>query len=441
MTPAPADPTSAAGSAGASPAGALAERLAELESRTPEGRIDLGLERVRAVFDELAPDLAGRRIVSVAGTNGKGSTVAFIESGLRAAGRSTLAYTSPHVVDFRERFRLDGAPAPAEDLVAALDRVERARGRIPLTYFEQITLAGFVLAERADVDTLILEVGLGGRLDAVNVVDADVAVITSIGLDHKEWLGSTRAAIGREKAGIARCGRPVVVAEPRPPAGLLDGLEALGAEVVAWGSGVAARWSRGRLSVRVGPPERATLRIAGLTPGISGHHQRTNAAAAVVVLDRLGLGEKAIRDGLASARARGRFERIADDPPTFVDVAHNPQAARALRDLLDARPGRKRAVFAALADKDVAGIARAIAPAIHRWYLAELEGPRALPIASLASRIRRGGVSGSRDAVESSPKSVAEALRQARADCRGTDEVIVFGSFLTASAAVRCCDS
>ncbi len=437
MTPAPADPSSAAVSANA----ALAERLAELETRTPEARIDLGLDRVRAVFDELAPGLGGRSIVSIAGTNGKGSTVAFIEAGLRAAGRSTLAYTSPHVVDFRERFRLDGAPAPAEELVSALDAVERARGNVPLTYFEQITLAGFVLAERADVDALVLEVGLGGRLDAVNVVDADIAVVTSIGLDHKDWLGSTRAAIGREKAGIARRGRPAIVVEARPPAGMLEGLEALGAEVIAWGSGLAARWHRGRLAVRLGSPGSEARRIAGLSPGIAGHHQRTNAAAAVAVLDRLGVGERAIREGLASARAKGRFERIADDPPTFVDVAHNPQAARALRELLEARPGRKRAVFAALADKDVAAIARAVGPAIHRWYLAELDGPRALPIQTLARRIARGGVSGSPDAVESSPKSVAEALRQARADCRGDDEVIVFGSFLTASAAVRRSDS
>ncbi len=433
MTPATADRASAST--------ALSERLAELEKRTPEARIDLGLDRVRTVFDELAPGLHGRTIVSVAGTNGKGSTVAFIEAGLRAAGRSTLAYTSPHLVDFRERFRIDGAPARAEDLVWALDAVERARGTLPLTYFEHITLAAFKLAERTDVDALVLEVGLGGRLDAVNVVDADIAVITSIGLDHKDWLGSTRAEIAREKAGIARRGLPIVVTEPRPPAGLLDSLETLDAEVIAWGRGLAARWSRGRLAVRIGPPSSAARRIRGLEPGLAGHHQRTNAAAAVAVLDRLGVGEAAIREGLASARARGRFERIADDPPTFVDVAHNPQAARALRDLLDARPGRKRAVFAALSDKDVAGIARAVGPAIHRWYLAQLDGPRALPVDALASRIRRGGVSRSPDAVESSPKSVADALRRARADCRGDDEVIVFGSFLTVSAAVRRSDS
>ncbi|NKI35917.1 bifunctional folylpolyglutamate synthase/dihydrofolate synthase [Wenzhouxiangella sp. XN79A] len=407
---------------------ALAATLRELERRTPEARIELGLQRVRTVLDALSPDLAGRRVVTVAGTNGKGSTVSFIEAGLRAAGRRTLAYTSPHLLDFRERFRIDGQSAGAAETRRALQAVERARAATPLTYFEHVTLAALELAAGAGVDDLVLEVGLGGRLDAVNVVDADLAVITSIGLDHQEWLGRTRAKIAREKSGVARPGRPVIVAEPDPPEGMVEHLRSVGAELLAWGEAFDARWTPSGLSVRSGD-----RRLRALTPGLAGRHQRYNAAAAVVALERLGVDEASIRAGLSAARLTGRFERIGDDPATWADVAHNPAAARALRDTLEARPGRWIAVFAALADKDVAGIARAIAPVIDRWFVAELDGPRAVTAERLVQRLRHAGVSAPLDAVESVPV----ALERARAECRGDDEVIVFGSFLTAAAACR----
>lgn len=400
--------------------------MADIERRTPEARIELGLDRVRDVLDRLAPDLAGRRIVTVAGTNGKGSVVAFLDAGLRAAGRRTLAYTSPHLVDFRERFRIDGELAEPGALLAALDAVEAARGATHLTYFEHLTLAALQLAVDLDVDDLVLEVGLGGRLDAVNVVEPTLALITSIGLDHRDWLGATRAKIAREKCGIARPGRPVIVAEPKPPAGMIEGLRVLGAEVLCWGAAFDARWTGQGLSVRLGD-----RRLRGLRPGIEGRHQRYNAAAAALALDRLGLGEDAIRRGIADARAAGRFQRIADRPAVYIDVAHNPAAARALRATLAGRPGRKIAVFAALADKDVAGIARALGPAIDRWFLASLEGPRAVPATAQLQQLRHAGVSAPLDAVE----SVSAALERARAECRGDDEVIVFGSFLTAAAA------
>lgn len=414
--------------------------LGALEMRTPESRIELGLERVRTVLDRIAIDLDGRTVVSVAGTNGKGSTVAFIEAGLRAAGQRVLAYTSPHLLDFRERFRIDGAPAPAGEVLAALEAVELARGATPLTYFEQLTLAALVLAAGAGVDVLVLEVGLGGRLDAVNAVDADLAVITSIGLDHQDWLGRTRAKIALEKCGIARSGRPVIVAEPRPPAGMLDHLDERGCEVLVWGDAFDARWSvtssGPQLNIRLGD-----RRIRGLRPGLAGRHQRTNATAAAQTLAGLGADEAAIRAGIDSARAAGRFQQVAEDPAVFVDVAHNAAAARALRTTLQARPGRKRAVFAALAGKDVEAIARALGPAIHHWYIAQLEGPRAVSARELLQRIRNSGVVGGSDAVElfanSAPNSVADALARARADCRGGDEVIVFGSFLTAAAACQ----
>jgi dihydrofolate synthase/folylpolyglutamate synthase len=409
---------------------ALAATLAELEQRTPESRIELGLDRVRQVLGRLDLELAGRRIVTVAGTNGKGSTVGFIDAGLRAAGRRTFAYTSPHLIDFRERFRLEGRMAAAGETRRALLAVEQARGSTALTYFEHVTLAGLVLAEQADVDDLILEVGLGGRLDAVNVVDADLAVITSIGLDHQEWLGRTRALIAREKCGVARPARPVVVAEPDPPAGMLEHLEALGADVLNWGTDFQARWTTRGLSLRLGSGPTAR-RWGALQPALAGRHQRYNAAAAAVALDRLGVDEASIREGLARARVAGRFEQLADDPPTWVDVAHNPAAARALRDVIDRRPGRAIAVFAALADKDIEGIGRVLASSFDRWFVAGLDGPRALKADVLVQRLRHAGVSAPLDAVESVPV----ALRRARAECRRGDEVVVFGSFLTAAAA------
>ncbi|TVQ35226.1 MAG: bifunctional folylpolyglutamate synthase/dihydrofolate synthase, partial [Wenzhouxiangella sp.] len=202
-----------------------------LERRSPEARIDLGLDRVRRVYDSLAPALDRAAVITVAGTNGKGSTVAYLEAIYRAAGQRVLAYTSPHLLRFSERIRIDGQSASDAEIVHALGRVEAARGNESLTYFEHVTLAALALAGEMSIDVLVLEVGLGGRLDAVNVVDPDVAILTSIGLDHQEWLGRTRRAIGREKAGIARAGKPLIVGERRLPRGFVDDLRATGASL------------------------------------------------------------------------------------------------------------------------------------------------------------------------------------------------------------------
>lgn len=405
--------------------------LARLERRTPESRVELGLDRVRAVLERLAPELGGRRVLSVAGTNGKGSTVAFAESILRAAGVRCLAFVSPHLVDFCERFSIDGRQADPEAVLDALNAVETARGGDDLTYFEHVTLAALQLAADSDVEVLVMEVGLGGRLDAVNVLDADVAVVTSIGLDHQAWLGHTRAAIALEKCGIARPGRPVVIAETRPPTGMLEHLDAIGADALRAGQAFDWRWSGDRLAIRA-----PSISLRGLVPGLAGRHQAANAAAAVtavLALPGIEIDEEMIRSGVEAARLAGRLQTIGSQPDVVVDVAHNPAAARVLAAALRKRPGRKRAVFAVLSDKDAAGIARALDSVIDHWYVAGLPGPRGRTAIETLGQLERAAVKRPSEALESVP----EALARARADCRGDDQVIVFGSFLTVAEAIR----
>ena len=410
--------------------------LQHIERRAPQSGIELGLERVRRVLERLAPRLDGTRIASIAGTNGKGSTVAFLEAIAARAGITTLAFTSPHLVAFGERFRFNGNPGDDDEIAEALRAVERARGRIALTWFEHVTLAAFVLAARKSPDWLILEVGMGGRLDAVNVLDADVAVITSIGLDHQRFLGPTRAAIAREKCGIARAGRPVIVAEKRLPEGMLARLEEMQADIRLAKRDFDWRWQAGQVTLRLG--ERV---VRGIVPGLAGRHQAGNAAAAAgaaLALDS-GLYDRCIVDGLANARLAGRFQRVArapdasDAPDVIVDVAHNPAAARALAAQLERVPGEKLAVFAALEDKDIAGIVRPLAATFRRWYAATLDVPRGLPAGELVERM--GALRADRrvEALE----SVSDALEAAGAACRSEQTIVVFGSFMTAAAALR----
>ncbi|MFU8876969.1 MAG: bifunctional folylpolyglutamate synthase/dihydrofolate synthase [Wenzhouxiangellaceae bacterium] len=423
----------------------LEAALARLERQAPQQRIALGLERVRQVFDRLFGARSRPRVgpstgpaaghcIHVAGTNGKGSTVAFLEAIARAAGRSCVACTSPHLVKFSERFRVNGEPARDSEIVAALAAVDHARDDTELTWFEHVTLAGFVLADRHRPDWLISEVGMGGRLDAVNVLDPDVAVITSIGLDHRQWLGSTRAAIAREKCGIARPGKPVVVTEKRCPAGMLGVLDEIGAQTRLAGRDLDWRWRGERLGIRIGGRRFERLELA-----LAGRHQAANAAAAVAAALALEpeLPEAVVRTGLATARLQGRFERIpvrvTGLPAVIVDVAHNPAAARALAVQLQAIPGVKVAVFSALADKDIAGIVRPLRKHFRHWYLAGMDGPRGLSAEQLSARVRALLSEDSAEALE----SVSEALKRARAQVDTDATIVVFGSFLTVADAIR----
>jgi len=404
--------------------------LEHIERRAPQSGIELGLARVRGVLDRLAPHLGQTRIVSIAGTNGKGSTVAFLEAIAARAGIATLAFTSPHLVAFGERFRFNGLPCGDGEIAGALRAVECARGKVGLTWFEHVALAALVLAAAKAPEWLILEVGMGGRLDAVNVVDADLAVITSIGLDHQRFLGRTRAAIAREKCGIARPGRPVIVAEKRPPAGMLDALAEMQADVRLARRDFDWRWRAGRVTLKLG--DRV---LRGIVPGLAGRHQAGNAAAAAAAALALApsLEDRCIVDGLARARLAGRFERVARDPDVIVDVAHNPAAARVLAAQLKRVPGDKLAVFAALEDKDIAGIVRPLAATFKRWYAATLNVPRGLPAGALIGRMGAHRADGGVEALE----SVADALDAARAGCRAGQTIVVFGSFMTAAAALQ----
>jgi dihydrofolate synthase/folylpolyglutamate synthase len=409
---------------------ALAAWLQRLEGRSPEARVELGLERVVEVLHRLGSDFSGTAVVTVAGTNGKGSTVAFLEAIYAAAGYSTFAYTSPHVYDFRERMRVDGQLAPVEDVVAGLERVEACRQATRLTYFEHVTLSALCLAAESRADVLLLEVGLGGRLDAVNAIDPDIAVLTSIGLDHTEWLGTTRLAIGREKAGVARAGRPFVVGEKRLPRGLLPFIEDTGARLLLAGRDFDWWRRAGGLSLITSTRKR---RWSVAPPG--GRWQSANAACAVVVSDqlanRLPVTDDDIARALQSARLPARCQRVATKPDVFLDVAHNPAAARALAAALPLIEGRTRAVFSAMFDKDIDGIVRPMAGLIDEWFVAAIDSARACPVDRLVASVERLAVRGRVEAVESVPEARRRAIERSTSE----DRVVVFGSFRTVAEA------
>lgn len=412
----------------------LADWLAYIERQHPK-TIDLGLDRVRAVAARLGLPRPASHVITVAGTNGKGSTVAFIESIARAAGWKVGAYTSPHLLAYNERVRIDGADVGDAALVDAFEAVEAARDEIPLTYFEYGTLAALWLFARRGLDLAILEVGLGGRLDATNLVDADVAVITTVDLDHQDWLGEDREAIGMEKAGIARPWKPLVLGEDDPPASVLRHAYAIGASAIRAGCDFffepldAGHWRWREVGHDVVLPR----------PVLAAPAQLRNAATAIAALRALGteLPEQAIAEGVARAHVAGRLQRFErDGVEIVVDVGHNPQAARELAAWLAAAPasGRTAAVFAALGDKDVRGVVLALAERIHAWHLAGLEesGPRGLDVAAFAQRL--AGTPAGRGARHA---DVAAALAAALAQASAGERILVFGSFHTAAAALR----
>jgi len=405
----------------------LADWLAYIEKQHPQP-IALGLERVRRVHDALGARLECPVFI-VGGTNGKGSVCAMLESILRAAGYRTGLYTSPHLWRYNERVRVNGVEADDAALAGAFEAVEAARGDVPLTYFEYGTLGALWLFARSNLDALVLEVGLGGRLDAVNIVDADCAVLTSVGIDHVDYLGPDRESIGREKAGIFRAGRPAVVADPEPPASVLaaDARQLrIGRDFGYVNQGTQWAWW--------GPGGKR----AGLAhPALRGAIQLRNASAALAALDalreRLPVAMQDVRRGLAEVAVPGRFQVLPGRPQVIVDVAHNPEAAAVLAaNLGDSGFAPETiAVLGMLKDKDVAGVVRAVAPRITRWHLATLPGPRGMDSAGL-SRI----LSGLKIAQPVSEHgSVAAALAAAKSEAGGNDKIIVFGSFLTVAGA------
>jgi dihydrofolate synthase/folylpolyglutamate synthase len=400
--------------------------------------IELALDRVSKVWRRMGAPAAAKFVITVGGTNGKGSTVALIEAMLAAAGQRVGAFTSPHLIDYNERVRIDGSNADDASLVASFERIESARGEIPLTYFEFGTLAALDLFSRANLDVAVLEVGLGGRLDAVNIIDADVAVITTVDLDHTEWLGPDRDSIGGEKAGIARAGRAAIVGELSPPAGLLDALTACGASVERAGVDFAVvRQANGwcwnhRDGTAMSLPD----------PALAAPVQFANAAAAIAALHALAREDerlvpalvfRAARQGLVAAQVPARLQSLGGDPRLMVDVGHNPQAARALAEWLGLNEFTKvHAVYGALSDKDVAGVIEALDDRIDHWHLASLHQvtPRGLRAAALAEILMQA----SPDAPFDSHATVIAALDAARAAAAPGDCVLAFGSFFVASA-------
>ncbi|HGM5880040.1 MAG: bifunctional tetrahydrofolate synthase/dihydrofolate synthase [Stenotrophomonas maltophilia] len=410
----------------------LADWLDYIERQHP-ATIDMGLERVRAVATAMGLDVPAKRTIVVGGTNGKGSTVAFIEAIARAAGWKVGAYTSPHLLRYNERVRIDGQDVDDAALVAAFNAIEAARGDITLTYFEYGTLAALRLFADAGLDLAVLEVGLGGRLDAVNIVDADVAVITTVDIDHAEWLGEDREAIGTEKAGIIRGWKPVILGETDPPSSVLARAYLVGANAIRGGSDYfyepidAQRWRWRDVGMRMELP----------TPALAGPIQLANAGAAIAALRALDrpVPRAAWAAGIAAARIAGRMQAFERDGVQIrVDVGHNPQAAGQLARALKAEvvPGRTLAVYAALQDKDAVGVVQALQDVVGEWTLAGLDGPRGQDATQLQARL-----AGTVAASAALAGSVEQALAQVLAQAGRGDRVLVFGSFHTAAAALH----
>ncbi|MEA0761548.1 bifunctional tetrahydrofolate synthase/dihydrofolate synthase [Xanthomonas campestris] len=410
----------------------LSDWLAYIEQQHPSV-IAMGLERVREVAARLQIEAPAKHVIVVGGTNGKGSTVAFIEAIGRAAGWKVGTYTSPHLLRYNERVRIHGVEASEAQLVAAFVAVEAARGDTALTYFEFGTLAALWLLQQSALELAVLEIGLGGRLDAVNIIDADVAVITTVDIDHTDWLGEDREAIGAEKAGIIRGWNPVVLGEIDPPSSVLRRAYQLGANAIRAGSDyfhepIDAQHWRWRDVAQ-------TLELP--MPALQAPVQLANAAAAIAALQALPVEVPATAwaQGVAAAQLPGRLQRVASDGvELMLDVGHNPQAARALAQALGkATPaGTTVALYAALADKDVRGVVEALTGCVDQWALAGLEGARGQSAEALRARLQ-----GTAAAQAACHGDVAGALHAVLAEAQPGDRVLVFGSFHTVADALQ----
>jgi len=399
--------------------------------------IDPGLERVGEVWRRMGGNFKlPFKIVTVAGTNGKGSSVAITASILQAAGYRTATYTSPHLLRYNERICIDSTPCDDELICAAFERIDQARGDISLTYFEFATLAAVDIFCRQDIDIAVLEVGMGGRLDAVNLFDTDVALITPIGLDHMTWLGNDRETIGREKAGIIRSDSPVVCSEIRPPQSVLDYANNLNTPSFLADADFSYEKSHTSWSWRNAENNYLDLPL----PAVTGRYQLQNSAAVLQVCNLLSqqgmtIDEVAIRKGLQQVKLSGRFQVIAGAVTRILDVTHNQQGADNLRHLLSetAQKGKTFAVLAMLKDKDSHAIANALHDVIDFWYLAGLDGNRGLSAEGLCESI--APIVG--DKHVGCYQHVSDAYHAAMATAATGDRILIFGSFHTVEAVMR----
>ena len=415
----------------------LADWLKHLEARHPRGEagIDLGLERVQAVSQALGQQQHAP-VITVAGTNGKGSTCAILESILTCAGYRVGLYTSPHLLDYTERVRIGGTAITAEKLCASFARVEGCRAGIALTYFEFGTLAAWECFVSAGVDVIILEVGLGGRLDAVNIYDADCAIVTAVDIDHTEYLGATREKIGFEKAGVFRTGKPAICADPDPPPSLVVHAQNIGAHLYRIGSDFGYLRDAGLWSFWLHLGNNTVSQNDLPLPNIPGLSQLQNACGALAALQaldaRLPVRPEDIRRGLREVQLAGRFQILPGRPTIVLDVAHNPQAASVLAENLRAQlealacSGETWAVFGMLRDKDIAGVVTALAGQITHWLPCSLGGVRAASADELSRILKDQAIAPLRCFA-----SPVEAFRHALENADGDDRILAFGSFQT----------
>tara|TARA_A100001391_G_scaffold97812_2_gene64815 strand:- start:1622 stop:2875 length:1254 start_codon:yes stop_codon:yes gene_type:complete len=400
--------------------------LARIERLHPS-EIELGLERLRDVAARLGVDRLPMPVITVAGTNGKGSVVALIQALAETAGLGVCVYTSPHLQRFNERVRLPDGPVADQPLCAAFEAVEAARGDTPLTYFEFTTLAGLWLFRDSGADLAVLEVGLGGRLDAVNLIDADVAVVTSVGLDHTDWLGDSREKVAVEKLGIGRAGRPLVYGELDAPANLDQEIDRLG--VVPLRAGREYRVADSHLAIRVGERLR---RYPLPLPARLGSDNLATACQALAAAGLAPAGDLPHR--VADTGLVGRCQvRRYRGAQCVLDVGHNLEAVTRLRERLPPCAGRRRIVLGMMADKPVEEVVALLAERPAHWYLARPDLPRAAPVERLAAALPA-------DTTATPCASVAEALRRAVDDCGAGDQVLIVGSFYTVAEALDAMD-
>ncbi|MDD1631864.1 MAG: bifunctional tetrahydrofolate synthase/dihydrofolate synthase [Methylococcaceae bacterium] len=393
--------------------------------------IDMGLERTAQVYHALNPDCIKPPTITVAGTNGKGSCIAYLEAIYRAQGYRVGAYSSPHILKYNERIKIDGKPVSDELICEAFARIESVRGNTSLSYFEFGTLAALDIFWRSGLDIQLLEVGLGGRLDAVNIVDPDVSLISSIGIDHVDWLGATREAIGQEKAGIFRAKTPAIVGDCNPPESLLQSAVDKDALLYCIGKDFGYKknttdwdWFAGDLHIDQLPE-----------PGLKGEHQYRNASAVILAVEVLAkslpVSDMSIRTGLKNTLLPGRFQLINDKIPVLLDVGHNPEAVKTLVDYLNMTfPGKKiHAVFSMMKDKDIAGVLEIMNPVVYDWFFAPLTNPRAATEPLMREIFSQSSVA----RVSFGFTGFAEAFNAAKNQAQEDDLLLVFGSFFLVS--------
>lgn len=398
--------------------------------------IDLGLERATNVFKALNLGTNKPPTIIVAGTNGKGSSIAFLEAIYRAQGYRVGAYTSPHILAYNERIRVDGRLVTDTEICQSFEKIDALRHAVSLSYFEFGTLAAVDIFSRSNLEVQLLEVGLGGRLDAVNIIDADVSLVTSICIDHVDWLGKTREAIGYEKAGIFRAGVPAVISDLAPPSSLLACATQLQTPLSCIGQEFSYQVNRDGRWDWLGCVNNQSLKYCSLpAPALKGTHQYSNAASVLMVIAQMAkllqVSEKSIHRGFQTTQLKGRFQLLNADVPVLLDVAHNPQAATALFNYLKETFPKKRivAVFSMMKDKDIAGVMEIIKPVISHWYFAPLNISRAVS----KSVIRKCFMQCDINNVTLDGKDTVAAYHAAKSNTSPSDLLLVFGSFFLVS--------